>query len=816
MVDALRSCRIARGALAAAGLTLGLAASGAADTLEPNDTIETAHGPLADGDPIVSYLGSPGDRDYYVLDAAPGRLLITLTEVPAGADYDLFLVDEGDNILAASDNTGNAPETIDVYVAVESRLWILIEAPFGDFDDGRGYTLTAAFTEPVEPNTPPVVALIAPSGGSVVPGGETFAVTWTASDAEDGAALTVDLDFRPDAQAPWSPIASAIANSGAHSWAVPAVATGAASVRITVTDSGDSTTADSTDSPFSISVEPENTPPAVAVSFPNGGDTLLAGDSVGIAYTAYDAEDGAALAVDLAYSIDGGGTWTGLVTGAPNTGSLPWTVPNRPTAAALVRIEAEDSHGARSSDSSDAVFAIVLPEDPGPGLLAITLGGGLAVASGERVTVPILADHDRPLGAMSLILDYDPEHLVPKAAAPAPRAGPLAASVSMDTPGRVVLELAATQADSVPAGSGALWTVEFAAGFGFAGDEPLTVLELSAEDAAGDTMVADASGGSVAVTAVDPELILAAQGAVALPGDTLHVPLVFHNTVPVAEVAFTLGYDDGLALLALDIGDRGAGMLLDAELTAPGETGVRLAFGDASSLGPGAGGLMVATFAVLEGASGNAEFRVENATAVHPEGFVLPVDGLPATVTGVVALSLSAEIHGRTVHLAWTAATDARHAGFRILAGPGDRPPPRSPWLPAGASSWIDPEPPVPPAGASLAYWIEARDGSGAVQRFGPVAVDAAGFGPLRLALGLPVPNPASGPVEAAVSGAGRSASGRVLDALGRVVRSLPVGSTLVWDGRTDRGTEAPSGLYLLVVRSGDATAVRRMVRISP
>jgi flagellar hook assembly protein FlgD len=58
----------------------------------------------------------------------------------------------------------------------------------------------------------------------------------------------------------------------------------------------------------------------------------------------------------------------------------------------------------------------------------------------------------------------------------------------------------------------------------------------------------------------------------------------------------------------------------------------------------------------------------------------------------------------------------------------------------------------------------------------------------------------------------------RLYDVNGRLVRTLldgraPAGtSRLVWDGRTDNGTKAASGVYLLSVRTGNLRAEAKAV----
>ena len=102
-----------------------------------------------------------------------------------------------------------------------------------------------------------------------------------------------------------------------------------------------------------------------------------------------------------------------------------------------------------------------------------------------------------------------------------------------------------------------------------------------------------------------------------------------------------------------------------------------------------------------------------------------------------------------------------------------------------------------------------------------PVAVP--GGGPGTLALGPASPNPSRARFMARLTAPHRiPARATVFDLAGRTVRRvipnetwLPAGvSTIEWDGRTETGTEAPAGLYLLEVRAGGLAWVRRLVRL--
>jgi len=102
----------------------------------------------------------------------------------------------------------------------------------------------------------------------------------------------------------------------------------------------------------------DRSPPSVAVTSPNGGESWVAGSSHPITWTATDAEGIAADGITLEYSLDDGSSWLPVASGLANSGTFPWTVPAGPNTTTLVRATAVDVQGNTASDASDAVFTI--------------------------------------------------------------------------------------------------------------------------------------------------------------------------------------------------------------------------------------------------------------------------------------------------------------------------------------------------------------------------------------------------------------------------------------------------------------------------
>ncbi|HKQ62313.1 MAG TPA: choice-of-anchor D domain-containing protein [Candidatus Polarisedimenticolaceae bacterium] len=94
---------------------------------------------------------------------------------------------------------------------------------------------------------------------------------------------------------------------------------------------------------------------APRVSFPNGGEFLLIGNTVTIAWTPSTSTNHPRY--DVLSSRDGGQSWNPLATGLLQT-SYAWTVSEEPTGHALVRVVASEATTPLGHDTSDAEFVI--------------------------------------------------------------------------------------------------------------------------------------------------------------------------------------------------------------------------------------------------------------------------------------------------------------------------------------------------------------------------------------------------------------------------------------------------------------------------
>jgi uncharacterized repeat protein (TIGR02543 family) len=127
--------------------------------------------------------------------------------------------------------------------------------------------------------------------------------------------------------------------------------------------SGDTTTAGN---PLSIVITANRTftatfadtaAPTVAVTAPNGGQSLPVGTHTNLTWTA--ADNAGVTAVDLFLSRAGAaGPYDSIATNQANSGTYDWIVTGPTTSQAFLKVIAHDAAGNTASDKSDAAFAI--------------------------------------------------------------------------------------------------------------------------------------------------------------------------------------------------------------------------------------------------------------------------------------------------------------------------------------------------------------------------------------------------------------------------------------------------------------------------
>jgi hypothetical protein len=113
------------------------------DPNEPNDSYERATGPLAPGDLVTGYISWADDVDLFFITPGTTQPIMVQLQGPQGADYDLYLVDENQNILAESESDG-PNENIEYAPLAAQTYWIAVVAYSGATPD-VAYGLEVSF-----------------------------------------------------------------------------------------------------------------------------------------------------------------------------------------------------------------------------------------------------------------------------------------------------------------------------------------------------------------------------------------------------------------------------------------------------------------------------------------------------------------------------------------------------------------------------------------------------------------------------------------------------------------------------------------------
>jgi len=123
------------------------------------------------------------------------------------------------------------------------------------------------------------------------------------------------------------------------------------------------------------------TKPTLTLTWPNGGENLMHGESYPITWTASgDMKNSTPVA--LSYSLDGGNSWTAISSATANDGHYRWTLPsNENVQRAMVKIVVTALDSSTVEDTSDGSFSI----DPPPGN-PDTMDKVLSPNSGDEVT----------------------------------------------------------------------------------------------------------------------------------------------------------------------------------------------------------------------------------------------------------------------------------------------------------------------------------------------------------------------------------------------------------------------------------------------
>ncbi|MEP7220911.1 MAG: Ser-Thr-rich GPI-anchored membrane family protein, partial [Bacteroidota bacterium] len=192
----------------------------------------------------------------------------------------------------------------------------------------------------------PALTVLRPNGGEILSIDSTEQIRWSATDITGN----VTIEYSTDGKV-WHMIATVPSTPSSYAWKVPNDTSSTAMLRIT---SADGKTIDSSNAVWSIS---RVILPQIVLLSPNGGEIWATSQTRAITWDA----PSVVTSVDLAFSVDGGATWTTVKNGvasAPGAMSYAWTIPgiNATTTTALVRVS--NSALAGNNDISDQTFTI--------------------------------------------------------------------------------------------------------------------------------------------------------------------------------------------------------------------------------------------------------------------------------------------------------------------------------------------------------------------------------------------------------------------------------------------------------------------------
>ena len=238
-----RPCRTALSGWIAVLALAALAIPGAAraDSYEPNDTWMEAH-EIQSGVQIESWISRPDDIDWFRFTTGEGGYIeVTLTSIPQGQDYDLYLYwrdpQSGQlELIGVSDNPLNWDEEISGDTELFGDFYIRIDGYDGSYDPNNSYYLRAVFPA----GQPDVQVSVSPTAATValgqsqqftatVTGTTNTGVTWSVVEGASRGTVSASGLYTAPASLP-SP---ATATVRATSVADP---TKSASATVTITD----------------------------------------------------------------------------------------------------------------------------------------------------------------------------------------------------------------------------------------------------------------------------------------------------------------------------------------------------------------------------------------------------------------------------------------------------------------------------------------------------------------------------------------------------------------------------------------------------
>gem|GEM_PF-2376867 len=200
--------------------------------------------------------------------------------------------------------------------------------------------------------SPAMLSLTSPLGGEKWQGGTTHEIIWNSALAEG----TVTLKYSTDGGTTYpNLIAKDEANDGSYGWTLPSLNSRKMRVKIEVQSARTAEAVNHVD--FTI----DSSPPNLTLQSLNGGDSLEAGGSYEIRWTAFDNFGLEEDPITITCSTDGGFTYPNTITaGQANDSSHTWITPiNLKSDKVRLKIEAIDETGLKRSAYSAGTFTVM-------------------------------------------------------------------------------------------------------------------------------------------------------------------------------------------------------------------------------------------------------------------------------------------------------------------------------------------------------------------------------------------------------------------------------------------------------------------------
>jgi len=200
---------------------------------------------------------------------------------------------------------------------------------------------------------PQQITITSPSARDTLISGSKCYITWRTV----GAFSNADLWYSLDGGENWSVIATNVANSGYYEWVIPEVFSNNAVVKVANSSMGSESY--SISEPFVISK------PILRFTSPVTGSIWYKNRKYYISWE----QIGSISQVNLYYSLDGGSSWTQIVTNLNNQGNYEWTVGNISSENARIKLVSSANSQIYYESDSFVILVDVPVEEGSPAAL---------------------------------------------------------------------------------------------------------------------------------------------------------------------------------------------------------------------------------------------------------------------------------------------------------------------------------------------------------------------------------------------------------------------------------------------------------------